>query len=56
MGPPETKMAGILRRIAAMSMPGMILSQLQMQSSASTVWALHMYSTLSAIRSREGRE
>ena len=56
MGPPETKMVGMLSRMEAMSMPGMILSQLEMQTSASTLWALHMYSTLSAIRSREGRE
>ena len=56
MGPPETNMVGILRRMVAMSMPGMILSQLQMQTRASAMWALHMYSTLSAIRSRDGRE
>ena len=49
-------MVGILRRIAAISMPGVILSQLLMQIIASTVWALHMYSTLSAISSRDGSE
>ncbi len=37
-------------------MPGVILSQLEMHTSASAVWALTMYSTLSAIRSREGSE
>ena len=55
IGPPETKTAGMLRRSAAISMPGVILSQLEMQTSASAQWALTMYSTLSAISSREGR-
>ena len=49
-------MVGMLRRIAAISMPGVILSQLEMQTSASAQWALTMYSTLSAISSREGSE
>src|SRR3546814_1040390 len=35
MGPPETKTVGMLRRRAAISMPGVILSQLEMQISAS---------------------
>ena len=56
IGPPETKIAGMLSRIAAMSMPGVILSQLLMQTRASALWALTMYSTLSAMMSREGRE
>ena len=56
IGPPETKTAGMLRRIAAISMPGVILSQLEMQTIASAQWALTMYSTLSAISSREGRQ
>ena len=56
IGPPETKMAGILRRIAAINMPGVILSQLEMHTNASAQWALTMYSTESAISSREGRE
>ncbi len=55
IGPPETKTAGILRRRAAISMPGVILSQLEMQTMASAQWALTMYSTLSAMISREGR-
>ena len=55
IGPPETKMVGMLRRSAAISMPGVILSQLEMQTSASAQWALTMYSTPSAISSREGR-
>ena len=45
MGPPETKMAGMFRRMAAISMPGVILSQLEMQTRASAQWALTMYST-----------
>jgi hypothetical protein len=55
MGPPETKMAGMLRRSAAISIPGVILSQLEMQTRASAQCAFAMYSTLSAISSREGR-
>ena len=55
MGPPETKITGMFRRIAAISMPGVILSQLLMHTNASAQWALTMYSTLSAIRSRLGR-
>lgn len=55
IGPPETKTVGMLRRIAAISMPGVILSQLEMQISASAQCASTMYSTESAIRSREGR-
>ena len=55
MGPPDTKMAGMLSRMAAISMPGVILSQLLMQTSASAQWALTMYSTLSAMSSRDGR-
>ncbi len=56
MGPPETNIVGILRRIEAISMPGVILSQLEIQIIASAQWALTIYSTLSAIRSREGKE
>ena len=56
MGPPDTKMVGMLRRIAAMSIPGVILSQLEMQTSASAQWPFTMYSTLSAMRSRLGNE
>lgn len=55
MGPPETKTVGMFRRSAAMSMPGVILSQLEMQIRASAQCASTMYSTESAIRSREGR-
>ena len=56
MGPPETTIVGMLSRMAAMSMPGVILSQLLMQTRASALWALTIYSTLSAMMSREGRE
>jgi hypothetical protein len=56
IGPPETNTVGMLRRSAAISMPGVILSQLEMQTMASAQWALTMYSTESAISSREGSE
>lgn len=36
IAPPDIKMVGMLSRMAAMSMPGVILSQLLMQKSAST--------------------
>ena len=55
IGPPETKIVGMLRRMAAISMPGVILSQLEMQTSASAQCAFTMYSTASAISSRLGR-
>ncbi len=56
IGPPETNTVGIFRRNAAFSMPGVILSQLEMHTSASAQCALTMYSTESAIRSRLGSE
>ena len=56
IGPPETKTVGMFSRSAAMSMPGVILSQLLMQTRASAQWALTMYSTASAMSSRLGRE
>ena len=56
IGPPETKMVGMFRRMAAISIPGVILSQLEMHTSASAQWALTMYSMESAIKSRLGRE
>ena len=43
-------------RMAAISIPGVILSQFEMHTMASAQWALTMYSTESAIRSREGSE
>src|SRR5574343_1729794 len=56
IGPPDTKITGIFRRSAAISIPGVILSQLEIHTSASAVWPLTMYSTESAIRSRLGSE
>ena len=56
IGPPETNTTGMLRRMAAINMPGVILSQLEIQTKASAQCALTMYSTESAIRSREGKE
>ena len=55
IGPPETNTVGMFSRSAAISMPGVILSQFEMQTSASAQCASTMYSTESAIRSREGR-
>jgi hypothetical protein len=37
-------------------MPGVILSQFEMHTMASAVCALHMYSTESAMRSRDGSD
>ena len=55
IGPPDTKMVGIFNRIVAISIPGVILSQFDKQTSASAQWAFAMYSTASAINSLEGR-
>src|SRR5690606_31707350 len=55
IGPPETKTAGMFRRRAALSIPGVILSQLEMQTSTSAQCAFTMYSTASAMTSRLGR-
>ena len=55
IGPPDTKITGILRRIAAINIPGVILSQLEIQTNASAQWAFTMYSTESAIKSRDGK-
>ncbi len=56
IGPPDTNTTGMLRRIAAFSMPGVILSQFEMQTIASAWCALTMYSTESAMISRLGSE
>ncbi|MNE98179.1 hypothetical protein D3C80_1966620 [compost metagenome] len=56
IGPPETKITGIFRRSDAISIPGVILSQLEIHTIASAQWAFTMYSTESAINSRDGRE
>ena len=56
IGPPETKTVGMFSRSAAISMPGVILSQFEMQTRASAQCAFTMYSTASAISSRLGSE
>lgn len=56
IGPPDTNTVGTFKRSAALSIPGVILSQLEMQTRASAVCALTMYSTESAMISRLGRE
>ena len=56
IGPPETKTVGMFRRSAARSMPGVILSQLEMHTRASAQCALTMYSIESAMTSRLGSE
>ncbi|VTR27233.1 Uncharacterised protein [Serratia fonticola] len=56
IGPPETKITGIFRRNDAISIPGVILSQLEIHTIASAQWAFTIYSTESAISSRDGRE
>ena len=56
IGPPDTKITGMLSRNAAFSMPGVILSQFEMHTRASAQCAWTMYSTESAMRSRLGSE
>ena len=56
IGPPETNTVGMLSRSAALSMPGVILSQFEMHTRASTAWPWTMCSTPSAITSRDGSE
>ena len=56
IGPPETKAAGRFKRTAAMSMPGMILSQFPTKTSPEKACARARISALSAMISREGRE
>ncbi len=56
IGPPETNTVGMFRRSAASSMPGVILSQLEIHTKASALWAFTMNSTESAISSRLGSE
>src|SRR5450830_1302677 len=55
IGPPDTNTTGIFRRKAAISIPGVILSQFDIHTNASAQCALTMYSTLSAIKSRLGK-
>ncbi len=56
IGPPDTNTAGMFSRMAALSMPGVILSQFEMHTRASAWCALTMYSTASAMISRDGSE
>ncbi len=56
IGPPLTITDGMLSRAAAISMPGVILSQLVTRTSASSWWASAMVSIESAMSSRLGRE
>jgi hypothetical protein len=56
IGPPETNTAGTSILSAAISMPGVILSQFEMQTTASAQCALTMYSIESAMISRDGSE
>ena len=56
IGPPVTTTVGISSRAAAMSMPGMILSQLGISTSASNACAVTAISTESAISSRLASE
>ena len=55
MGPPVTATVGTLIRAAAISMPGVILSQFEMVTNPSRRWACIIISTESAINSRLGR-
>ena len=56
IGPPVTKMVGTFTRRAPMTMPGVILSQLDTHTRASKQWAMAMVSTESAMSSRLGSE
>src|SRR5580700_10991673 len=56
IGPPDTKTVGMFSRMVAINMPGVILSQFEMQIIASAQCAFTMYSTESAISSRLGSE
>ena len=56
IGPPETNTTGISSLKAAISIPGVILSQFEIQTIASAQCALTIYSTLSAMISRLGKE
>ena len=56
IGPPDTNTVGMFSRMVAISMPGVILSQFEMQIIASAQCAFTMYSTELAISSRLGSE
>ncbi len=56
IGPPVSMMAGMFILPAAISIPGVTLSQFVTPTHPSKVWALFMTSTQSAITSLDGRE
>ena len=56
MGPPDTNTVGMFTRNAPSSMPGTILSQLGMHTSASKAWPCTAHSRLSAMVSRDTSE
>ena len=56
IGPPLTRTDGMLTRAAAISIPGVILSQFVTRTRASSWWAWAMVSIESAMSSRLGRE
>ena len=56
IGPPLMTTVGRSRRAAAMSMPGMTLSQLGIMTTASNAWARTAISTESAMTSRLASE
>ena len=56
IGPPETNTEGMFTLAAAISIPGIILSQLPIKMAAWNACARIRISALSAIISREGRE
>ena len=55
IGPPETNTVGTSTRSAPITIPGTILSQFGMQTSASSMCAFIIVSMQSAMSSREGR-
>ena len=56
IGPAVTIIDGIFVLAAAISIPGVILSQLESRTKPSSWWAFATVSTQSAIKSREGSE
>ena len=56
MGPPDTNTVGMFTRSAPSSMPGTILSQFGMHTSASKAWPCTAHSSESAMASRDTSE
>ena len=56
IGPPDTKITGMFKRIAAINIPGVTLSQFEIHTRASALCAFTIYSTESAIISLLGKE